>query len=76
MAPVSQDGNIADLLVEKLHSDGIIGSNSFGVNYRSNDSSSDSMITLGGFDESVVPSNSSFTWVDLKTTSYWGLDLK
>lgn len=34
MAPISQEGSNADLLVDKLYSAGIIGQNSFGVDYK------------------------------------------
>lgn len=74
MAPSVSPGENAQLLVSKLYSAGIISSNSFGVDY--NTQSSTSKIILGGYDSNVVTNSSLFSYVGLRDTYYWSLDLK
>ena len=72
MSP-SASGN-AELYVTKLYENGIIGANAFGVSYR--DTTETSKIVLGGYDTSIVTNSSLFTYVPLRDTNYWSLNLK
>jgi hypothetical protein len=76
MAPIDQTGGSSALLMNELVSAGIIGINKFGVDYRDyRETDRTSKITLGGFDTSIVANESLFTWINLKETIYWSLDL-
>mmetsp|Transcript_23955 Transcript_23955/g.26595 ORF Transcript_23955/g.26595 Transcript_23955/m.26595 type:complete len:257 (-) Transcript_23955:375-1145(-) len=76
MSPKVSSSANAELFVEKLFDGGIIEKNAFGVNYRSFTDTAESEITLGGYDTTMVANDSLFSWVDLKSTSHWNLELK
>lgn len=76
MSPKVSSSDNSELFVEKLFDAGIIGQNTFGVNYRSFTDSADSVITLGGWDTSVVADESLFQYVNLKSTSHWNLEMR
>jgi len=74
MGPAISSGRPGTLLVEQLKNAGVIGANTFSVEYSFRDETSS--ILLGGFDTSKVASESAFSWIDLKTTSHWTVPLK
>lgn len=71
MAPKVQSGDNAQLYVENLFKNGLIGHNSFGVNYNSLNEAS--TITLGGYDKNIVANDTLFAFITLKDTYYWSL---
>mmetsp|Transcript_16600 Transcript_16600/g.19200 ORF Transcript_16600/g.19200 Transcript_16600/m.19200 type:complete len:142 (-) Transcript_16600:378-803(-) len=73
MTPQVSSSSNAQLFVERLFSNGIISEHGFGVNYRS--TSETSKIILGGYDTSVVTDSTKMTYVPLRDTTYWSLNL-
>lgn len=74
MAPKLDINDAGELFVEKLFNEGIIGKNSFGVQYKFTPDVSS--ILLGGFDTSIIANESLFSWINLKSTSHWTVHLK
>lgn len=73
MTPKVSSSRYEQLFVQRLYEEKLIASNMFGVNYRY--TTGTSKIILGGFDETVVTNSSLFSYVKLKDTTYWSLNL-
>jgi saccharopepsin len=67
MLPASISGS--ELFVTQLYKQGIIKKNAFGISFT--DTSSSSSITFGGYDPTLVPSESNFTYISLHSKYFW-----
>jgi len=66
--------NHSELVVSAWAAQGAIPKNMFSINYKSDADSTDTYIYFGGYESSIVSSESDITWIKLTTSGYWEIE--